>query len=61
MKDLVLRCLACNAGIVSSYPLETLKVSQQTNKVVIAPKKWSGLDSESDIDTPLDEWIRIEN
>ena len=36
-------------------------LSQQTNKVVIAPKKWSGLDSESDIDTPLDEWIRIEN
>tara|TARA_B100000902_G_scaffold133869_1_gene132389 strand:+ start:2286 stop:2888 length:603 start_codon:yes stop_codon:yes gene_type:complete len=34
MKDLVLRCLACNAGIVSSYPLETLKVSQQTNKDV---------------------------
>ena len=31
LKGFILRCLACNAGIISSYPLETLKVSQQTN------------------------------
>ena len=34
MQSFVLRCLACNAGIIASYPLETLKVSQQTNKEV---------------------------
>ena len=31
LKGFILRCLACNAGIISSYTLETLKVSQQTN------------------------------
>ena len=36
-------------------------LSKKNNKTVIAPKKWSGIDPESEIDTPLDEWIRIEN
>jgi len=36
-------------------------LSKQNNKVVIIPKKWSGIDPESEIDTPLDEWIRVEN
>ena len=36
-------------------------LSKQRDKIVIVPKKWSGVDPESEIDTPLDEWIRIEN
>ncbi len=36
-------------------------LSKQDNKIVIVPKKWSGIDPESEIDTPLDEWIKIEN
>ena len=36
-------------------------LSKKNNKTVIAPKKWSGIDPESEIDTPLDEWIRIDN
>tara|TARA_E500000331_G_scaffold79171_1_gene74740 strand:+ start:1048 stop:1662 length:615 start_codon:yes stop_codon:yes gene_type:complete len=34
MKMFVLRCLACNAGIVASYPLETMKVATQTDQNV---------------------------
>ena len=36
-------------------------LSKQDNKIVIVPKRWSGTDLQSEIDTPLDEWIRIEN
>ena len=36
-------------------------LSKQKNKIIIAPKQWSGVDPESEIDTPLDEWIRIDN
>jgi hypothetical protein len=36
-------------------------LSKQRDKIVIAPKRWSGVDPESKIDTPLDDWIRIEN
>ena len=31
------------------------------NKTVIVPKKWSGIDPENEIDTPLEEWIKGEN
>tara|TARA_A100001011_G_C14289469_1_gene835439 strand:- start:227 stop:1123 length:897 start_codon:yes stop_codon:yes gene_type:complete len=36
-------------------------LSNNKNKTVIVPKKWSGIDPENEIDTPLKEWIKIEN
>lgn len=31
------------------------------NKIVVAPKKWSGIVPEENIDTALNDWIRIDN
>ena len=36
-------------------------LSVNKDKIVIVPKKWSGIDPEKEIDTPLKEWIKIEN
>ena len=36
-------------------------LSNNKNKIVLVPKKWSGVNSENEIDTPLKEWIKIEN
>ena len=36
-------------------------LSNNKNKIVVVPKKWSGIDPENEIDTPLKEWIKIEN
>ncbi len=36
-------------------------LSNQKNKIVVVPKKWSGIDPENEIDTPLKDWIKIEN
>lgn len=33
----------------------------QKDKIVIAPKRWSGITPEEEIDTVLKDWIRIEN
>ena len=36
-------------------------LSNKEDKIVVVPKKWSGIDHEDEIDTPLKEWIKIEN
>ena len=36
-------------------------LSNDKDRIVLVPKKWSGIDHEDEIDTPLKEWIKIEN
>jgi len=36
-------------------------LSIQQNKIIVAPEKWSGIVPENEIDTVLNDWVRIDN
>jgi hypothetical protein len=45
----------------STFAWWAVWLSKEKNKKVLVPKKWSGIDAETDIDAVLKEWIRIDN
>ncbi len=45
----------------SSFAWWAAWLSKSENKKVLVPRIWSGIHKESEIDVPLEDWIKIEN
>ena len=39
----------------------TKEIDQDQYKIIVAPEKWSGIVPENEIDTVLNDWVRIDN